>query len=708
MSLPGRRRLGWLLGLDLVLLAALTAWVLAQAVPSSEAVRLRNALLYQGIEPAAALDWSPALPPADFRRETRLPLPAFTAVVGALDLQAEPDSWRKALAIARHLQMRPGAGSPIMSGLEDTYRRITGQGEGYCGDFADVFAALALAAGIETRQWSFSFDGYGGHGHIFNEVWDAAAGRWRALDVFNNYLFVDARSGEPLSALEFRAALRGQGDFRIVPLTPGVRVGYAREEKAYDYFRRGSGEWYLRWGNNLVSVEENTWVRAAGRVSRHLEQLAGIVVGVEPGIRLVATPESAPRAAALAALQVRLRVAASLALALLLAGLGLFVLWRRSPRPAAQPAPVGLAVPEVAIVGPLPPPSGGMANQCRQLVRLLREEGVRVELVQTNAPYRPAWVGGVPVLRAAFRLVPYLFALWRAAGRNRLFHIFANSGWAWHLFAAPAIAIAHWRGVPVIVNYRGGNADAFLRSAPGHVRRMLAAVEALVTPSGFLREVFAKHRLAARIVPNIVDLRRFTPGARRLVPGAPHLVVTRNLETIYDIPTAIRCFARVREVHPEARLTVAGSGPERAACEGLVAELGLGEAVTFAGRIDNDHIAALYAEADVAVNPSTVDNMPISILEAFASGVPVVTTDVGGIPFIAEHERSALLVPPGDPRAMADAVLRLLADSSLAARLAAAGVEEARGYAWERVRDQWLALYRAVAVGQPALRELAS
>jgi len=119
----------------------------------------------------------------------------------------------------------------------------------------------------------------------------------------------------------------------------------------------------------------------------------------------------------------------------------------------------------LVIVGPLPPPSGGMANQCRQLLGLLEGEGADVELVRTNAPYRPGWIGRIPGIRAAFRLLPYLWALWQASGRCQVMHVLANSGWAWHLFAAPAIWIARLRGIPVIVNYRGGEAEPFF-SAP--------------------------------------------------------------------------------------------------------------------------------------------------------------------------------------------------------------------------------------------------
>jgi glycosyltransferase involved in cell wall biosynthesis len=338
-----------------------------------------------------------------------------------------------------------------------------------------------------------------------------------------------------------------------------------------------------------------------------------------------------------------------------------------------------------------------MANQCEQLLRLLRQDGASVELVRTNAPYRPASVGRVPGFRAVFRLFPYLLALWRAAGHAEVVHLFANSGWAWHLFAAPALAVARLRGVPAIVNYRGGNADPFFAAAPRHVLGSLRRVPLRVTPSAYLVRVFRKYGLDAEIIPNIIDLSRFKVTPLRDFGDAPHLLVSRNLEPIYDIPTAIRAFAGVRQRFPAARLTVAGSGPELLRLQGLVSELGLAAAVHFVGRVDNAEMPRLYRDADCMLNPSTVDNMPISVLEAFASGRPVVSTDAGGIPDLIADGVSGLLVPVGDHRAMADAVCRILEDGVLAASLVRAGLAEADKYAWPRVRTLWLDAYRRAA-----------
>lgn len=354
----------------------------------------------------------------------------------------------------------------------------------------------------------------------------------------------------------------------------------------------------------------------------------------------------------------------------------------------------------LAVVGPLPPPSGGMANQCRQLLGLLEGEGAQVELVRTNAPYRPGWIGRVPGIRALFRLLPYLWALWRASGRCQVMHVLANSGWAWHLFAAPAIWIARLRGIPVIVNYRGGEAEPFFSAAPRWVHRTLACADVLVVPSAFLEGVFRRFGFSSVVVPNIINLQRFSLPRKQTGEASHHIVVTRNLEPIYDIPTVLTAFSLILSRLPGARLTIAGSGPELARLEALAKDLKVDEAVRFAGRIDNEDIPALYAAADLMVNPSTVDNMPISILEAFASGVPVVSTDVGGVPFIAEHGRTAILIPARAPERMAAAMLEILENRSAAGRMAEAARDEVKQYAWPVIREKWLSAYRGAMFKQ--------
>lgn len=348
----------------------------------------------------------------------------------------------------------------------------------------------------------------------------------------------------------------------------------------------------------------------------------------------------------------------------------------------------------VALIGPLPPPSGGMANQTMQLQRLLQDEGVAVELVQVNAPYWPAWAGRVRGVRALARLLPYVAALWRAMGRADVAHLMANSGWSWHLFAAPAIWIGHLRGTPVVVNYRGGFAGEFLDRQASWVRFSMRRAARLIVPSGFLHAVFAAHGMAADIVSNVIDTGRFGPGSDQS-ERSPTILVARNLEPIYDNASAIRAFAQVRARIPAAQLVVAGSGPEMPRLKQLAESLNLGKSVRFTGRVDAADMPALYSGARVALNPSRVDNMPNSVLEALAAGVPVVSTRVGGVPYIVEHDKTALLVEAGDVTGMAEAIVRILTDPALAVRLRAAGIEAAQRYTWPKIKPVLFSVYEA-------------
>lgn len=347
----------------------------------------------------------------------------------------------------------------------------------------------------------------------------------------------------------------------------------------------------------------------------------------------------------------------------------------------------------VGLVGPLPPPSGGMANQTRQLTELLEGEGALVTMVQTNPPYWPVWVAKLPVLRAWCRLVPYFWFLWRSAGQSDVVHVMANSGWSWHLFATPAIWISRLRGVPVIVNYRGGEAATFLARMQRVVRYSMRRVALLVVPSAFLQEVFAGFDMQAAVLPNIIDLSRFHPRTARSTDSM-HLLVARNLEPIYDNASALHAFQIVRTRYAHARLTIAGSGPEESRLRDLARTLQVSESVSFVGRLDREVMASLYRTADVMLNPSLADNMPNSVLEALACGVPVVSTNVGGVPYLVKDGETALLVAPSSPSAMADACIRILGDAELWLRMSLQGQVEAQRYTWKCVAPTLLAAYR--------------
>lgn len=334
------------------------------------------------------------------------------------------------------------------------------------------------------------------------------------------------------------------------------------------------------------------------------------------------------------------------------------------------------------MVGPLPPPAGGMANQARQLVSLLEENGAQVNFVRVNSPYKPACVERVKGLRALFRLLPYVWQLIKQIRRSELVHVLANSGWSWHLFAAPAVWIGWLMRKPVVINYRGGEAQAFFQRSWRWVSPTINRSRVVTVPSAYLQRVFARRGVPSSIVPNILDLERFQFEDKQLLKGeAPHLVVTRNLEKIYGVDTVLNAFAIIKKQYGAATLTVAGSGPEERALKSLAQKLDIQGSVVFTGRLDADQIADLYHQADLLLNASNVDNSPNSLIEALASGVPVVSSNVGGIPDLVDDGKSALLVPPQQPQALADAALRLLAEQDLREQLVVQGRQVAARFA---------------------------
>jgi len=350
----------------------------------------------------------------------------------------------------------------------------------------------------------------------------------------------------------------------------------------------------------------------------------------------------------------------------------------------------------IGLVGPLPPPYGGMANQANQLYQLLQQEkGVNVSFVQTNEPYANALIGKFKGLRAFFRLISYVGKVYTLAGQVDVIHVMANSGWSWQLFSAPVIWLAYLRKTPVIINYRGGEAKTYFDKSIKWVKPSMSKANTIVVPSGYLRQVFSEFGFDCQVIPNIINLERFQhPSKRSINANQPHLIITRNLEAIYGIETAIKAVAIVKEKNPNIKLSIAGSGPLREELQRLVVELELQENVNFTGKIPPEEVARLYQEADIMLNPTTVDNMPNSVLEAMASRVAIITTNVGGIPYIVADYKTALLVAVNDVDAMAAKIMELLNDKKLHEKLVSNGMLEVQQYSWEHIKKQWLGLYQ--------------
>ncbi len=351
----------------------------------------------------------------------------------------------------------------------------------------------------------------------------------------------------------------------------------------------------------------------------------------------------------------------------------------------------------VAIVAPSLEILGGQGVQACSLLRALDGDGVAVSFVAVNPRFPKAlqWLRRIPLLRTVVNQCLYLVSLWRLRDVD-LVHVFSAAYWSFLLAAAPAMLAARAFGKPVILNYHSGEADDHLRHWGLRVHPWLHLADEIAVPSVYLQTVFATHGYRATVVPNIVDTSAF--GYRRRSAIAPRILSNRNFEKHYGVDITLKAFAIIKGRYPDARLTVAGYGREGDNLRRWVRRRGL-EGVSFVGRVEPDAMPALYDAVDIFVNASRIDNQPISILEAFAAGVPVISTPTGDIPTMLEQGRLGTLVPLDDVQALAGAVLAVLADSAPARRAARLARQRLRQYSWTVVGEQWLSLYTRVLSG---------
>ncbi|MFH2054532.1 MAG: glycosyltransferase family 4 protein [bacterium] len=349
----------------------------------------------------------------------------------------------------------------------------------------------------------------------------------------------------------------------------------------------------------------------------------------------------------------------------------------------------------ILLVGPSLRIMGGQAVQLDLLLRNLRAEGVDVDFLPVNpVPWGPLeYLTRVKYLRTLVVSIFYLAALLWRVRKHDLIHIFSASYFSFILAPTPALLVARLYGKRTILNYRSGEAEEHLQRSGRFVHNMLKRADKIVVPSAYLVEVFGRFGYKAQAVYNLSDPNQFV--YRERVPLRPRIIVARNLEPLYDVGAAIRAFAEIKREHPQATLTVIGEGREAGKLRLLVKELGLAD-VTFTGRVERARMPELYNEADIFLNSSIIDNMPVAIVEAFHAGLPVVTTNAGGIPYIVKHEVNGLLVEMRDYRGLAAAANRLLADPELSRRLIAEGRSWAEQCSWPQVRGRWAEIYRSV------------
>jgi len=350
---------------------------------------------------------------------------------------------------------------------------------------------------------------------------------------------------------------------------------------------------------------------------------------------------------------------------------------------------------------------GGQAVQLARLLEQLRNTpGLEVDFLPMN-PRLPGplrLLQRVKYVRTVATSIGYWILLLSRVRRFDVVHAFSPSYWAFLLGPVPAMLVARAFGRGTLLNYHSGEAEDHLQNWRSAVP-LTRLAHRIVVPSGYLREVFARFGLTAEAIHNFVDADAIPFRERTVL--RPVFLSNRNHEVHYNVACSIRAFARVQQSTPDASLVVAGYGSQRNQLEELVRSLGVNN-VRFTGRVSPLEMGRLLNEADILLNSPDIDNMPLSLIEAQAAGLPIVSTSTGGIPYVVKDGETGLLVPPGDHEGMARASLRLLEEPGLALRLArSARVSCLEQFTWPAVQDSWVRVYRELATPSRAINHAA-
>jgi len=338
---------------------------------------------------------------------------------------------------------------------------------------------------------------------------------------------------------------------------------------------------------------------------------------------------------------------------------------------------------------------GGISAQIDLLCEALRSE----ELIVNSEEYFTAIFStkGNPIKR-----VLLFFKLLLVARRYDVLHIHGCSDWGMVPVVYGVIAGKIWRK-RIIVTYHGGEAAEYFNKHGVFARRWLKRADTVIVLSGFLEKVFEEYQIPCVVIPNIVTLREDIYQPKKSI--APKFISVRHLTELYQIDLIIRAFEKVVAHYPEATLDILGQGDCRAELEEMVkSRVESGElrerSVKFIGQVPNEKIYDYLRANDIMLSAPKIDNMPVSLLEAMNAGILVISSNVGGVPYMIEHKMNGLLFGSEELRVkseewedLAEQMLWALEHREESVAMIEAAHAEVKKYSWVNIRKQLLPLY---------------
>ena len=348
---------------------------------------------------------------------------------------------------------------------------------------------------------------------------------------------------------------------------------------------------------------------------------------------------------------------------------------------------------KILIIANYKGPIGGISGQVEELHKNLNCEGLqRGERKVERGKYRAVIFSTQgSVVKRLWKFVQLI----SVARKYDVLHIHGCSERGMLPIVYGVIAGKIW-GKKIIVTYHGGDADKYFAKHEAFVRRWLKRADKVIVLNGYLEKVFAKYEIPCIVIPNVVTLREDIYQQKKEI--APKLISVRHLTELYRVDLILRAYERILIRYPKATLDILGRGEMRDELEEWVKDkvkrgtLKVGS-VKFVGQVPNEEVYEHLKANDILLSAPRIDNMPVSLLEAMNAGLLVISSNVGGVPYMIEQGRTGLLFESGDVDALADQIEWAIDHQEESLQMIENAKKEVKKYSWNSVREQLLPLY---------------
>lgn len=349
---------------------------------------------------------------------------------------------------------------------------------------------------------------------------------------------------------------------------------------------------------------------------------------------------------------------------------------------------------KIAIVAPSKQNVGGQSIQAQRLINAFAgDEKIELKLIPNNPELSFfGFLQKVPVIKTLVTSLKFWQILLTQINKFNIVQVFSSGTTSYVISTIPPLFIAKLFGKKTILNYHHGGLEEHINEWTMTAKPTMKMFDEIVVPSQFLIDIFAKYELKAKAISNFIDTEKFV--FRERIPLKPIFLSNRNFEPHYNVGCVLQAFQLIQKQIPKSKLIVAGYGQEEPKLKKLAENLKL-QNVEFTGKVSNEEMPEIYNRADIYLNASLVDNMPLSFIEAFSCGLPIVSSNAGGIPYIVKDGETGFLVKENDCQTLAEKAILLLNNKDSAQKIISNSRCECEKYTRDKVKEDWREFYES-------------